>query len=132
MRLIRAAATANTPKVVFNMTGNSLVIEGECYPENPKEFFAPFLRMLNNHFETNKVGAFEVRFNLRYLNTTATKALQNILAILESQAGAGTAVDVYWSYDPEDDALEEIGHDLLDDFSDLRAHCMAMAPQKTQ
>jgi hypothetical protein len=125
VRVIRSNATAQTPEVVFNLVENSLSITGECYPENALDFFAPLLDRLKRHFARGDVKTFRVTMEIHYVNTMSTKALQNVLATLDAEAASGANIEVVWKHDPEDDALEELGHDLLDEFKSLRGRMLA-------
>lgn len=127
MRVIRSTATADTPEVVFNMLENTLTVSGECYPENALDFFAPLLGQMKHHFEAGKGKKFQVSIDIHYVNTLGTKALQNMLAFLDTQAATGSDIEVVWKHDPEDDALEELGRYLLDEFKSLRGRMSAEA-----
>jgi len=71
------------------------------------------------------VKTFRVTMEIHYVNTMSTKALQNVLATLDAEAASGANIEVVWKHDPEDDALEELGHDLLDEFKSVRGRMLA-------
>ena len=127
VRLIRAHATADTPEVIFDLAENTLRIVGECYPENALDFFGPLLDRLKRHFAKGGVQRFRAQIDIHYVNTMGTKALQNVLACLDAEAAAGVDVEVVWLHDPEDDALEELGRYLLEEFKSLRGLISAQA-----
>jgi hypothetical protein len=127
MSVIRAERTQVTPEVVFSMVDNKLHISGECYPENPLPFFTPIVGALKSHLTTVKPKTFEAHMHLQYVNSASTKGLQSIISVLNDAGVAGSQVLVYWAHDPEDDALEELGMDLVEDFNHVQMHRVHVA-----
>lgn len=127
MSVIRAERTQVTPEVVLSMTDNTLHIAGECYPENPLPFFTPIVAALKNHLSTTKPPAFQAHMHLQYVNSASTKGLQSIISVLNDAGVAGSAISVHWAHDPEDDALEELGADLVEDFTHVELHRVHVA-----
>jgi hypothetical protein len=119
---IHAARTPSTPSVDLTLASNRLELLGECYPENSLPFFAPLISALKDHFAAAKPARFEAHFHLQYVNSASTKGLQNIISVLNDAGAAGTAIQVFWSYDPEDDALEDLGAELVEDFTHVVMH----------
>lgn len=119
---IHAARTPSTPSVDLTLADNRLALAGECYPENSLPFFAPLISALKDHFALAKPPRFEAHFHLQYVNSASTKGLQNIISVLNDAGAAGTAIEVFWSYDPEDDALEDLGTELIEDFPHVVMH----------
>lgn len=113
MQAIRAARTDHTPEVVFNPAESMLTIEGECYPENPVGFFNPIIGTLQTYFVHNKPGKFVARIRLSYVNSASTKSMRQLFMVLNEAAHAGTGVDIEWEYDEEDDAIQDLGEDLM-------------------
>jgi phosphotransferase system HPr-like phosphotransfer protein len=127
MSIIRADRTAVTPEVVLSTIDNKLSISGECYPENPLPFFTPIVVALKNHLNAAKPAQFDAHMHLQYVNSASTKGLQSIISVLNDAGVTGTSVTVYWSHDPEDDALEELGADLVEDFPHVELHRIHVA-----
>lgn len=127
MSVIRAEKTQVTPEVVLSMMENKLHISGECYPENPLPFFTPIVGALKNHLVTSKPKSFDAYMHLHYVNSASTKGLQSIISVLNDAGRAGSAIAVYWAHDPEDDALEELGMDLVEDYSHVLLHRIHVA-----
>lgn len=127
MQTLKAERTTVTPEVVFAPAEHRLSIEGECYPENPLPFFNPILSVLRAYFESQKPRAFEVRVQLQYINSAATMGMRSLFALLNDVGAQGTDVLVHWAFDAEDDAIEELGSDLVEDF-----HHIQLAPQPLQ
>ena len=117
MNVSRLAATAVTPEIEFNPSAEHLSIKGECYPENPLAFFDPVFSSLRRYFAEHKPAHFVARIQLQYVNSAATKAFRNLYLMLEELGKTGVTVTIEWVYDPEDDALEELGEDLAADLT---------------
>lgn len=127
MQPLRAARTAVTPEVVFSRSANRLLFDGECYPENPLPFFTPIADAIRSHLESQRPGRFEARMRLQYVNSASTMGLRTIFSVLNDAGARGTEVDVFWSHDPEDDAMEELGLDLAEDFHHVRLNLQHLA-----
>jgi hypothetical protein len=101
-----------TPHVHLDGMSNRLVFEGDCYPENPVDFFGPFLATFETHLERVRPAEFVADFRLRYVNSASTVTLHRLFTLLEQAAERGAQVHVNWVHDPDDDVNEELGHDL--------------------
>jgi hypothetical protein len=101
-----------TPRVVLDKASNRLLFEGDCYPENPLVFFAPFLQAVESHLTSSRPEAFVAEFRLRYVNSASTVTLQRLFSLLDGAGRAGADVHVSWVHDVDDDVNEELGHDV--------------------
>jgi hypothetical protein len=113
MKPLKAIRTDNTPEVVFLPAAGSLSIEGECYPENQNVFFAPIVAVIKTYLETSKPAHFDVSVRLIYVNSASTKSFRQLFGVLNAAAVAGCSVDIEWAFDPEDDAMQDLGQDLM-------------------
>jgi hypothetical protein len=120
MQVIKAERTQVTPEVILDLANNTLSLQGECYPENPLLFFTPIVTKLKSHLSQSNPDKFVARMHLQYVNSASTKGLQNIVAVLNDAGSTGTDIRLFWVHDPEDDALEELGADLVEDFSNVQ------------
>jgi len=119
MQPIKAERTSVTPEITFLPAESRLVVEGECYPENPLPFFNPILATLKTYFETHKPSQFEAEMRLQYINSASTMGLRSLFSLFNEAGQRGTDVRVLWAYDAEDDAIEELGTDLVEDFHNV-------------
>lgn len=117
MQTLKAPRTSVTPEVILSPSENLLVISGECYPENPLPFFTPITNALRQYLESQKPSAFTAEMKLQYVNSASTKGLRGIIAVLNDAGASGTSINVKWVHDPDDDAIEELGADLVEDFT---------------
>jgi hypothetical protein len=115
MSPLSLAPTAATPGVRFAPAEQHLSLEGDCYPENPRAFFAPLLGALAAYASGASgapPAAFLADVHLRYVNSASTVALRQLFVELDRLASWGTRVEVRWMYDVDDDVGEELGKDL--------------------
>jgi hypothetical protein len=99
-----------TPLV--RLVSNRLVFEGDCYPENPVDYFGAFLATFEAHLERARPTEFVADFRLRYVNSASTVTLHRLFTLLDRAGERGAQVHVNWVHDPDDDVNEELGHDL--------------------
>ncbi|MBN2612015.1 MAG: SiaC family regulatory phosphoprotein [Bacteroidales bacterium] len=93
--------TNKTPLVDFSQSGK-LVLAGNAYPENAKDFFDPLIDWIL------ELRVSEVIFDivLEYFNTAAAKKLLELLRKLDASSKI-EHLRINWFYDKEDkDALE--------------------------
>ena len=109
-----------TPEILFIPASQRMEIAGECYPENPLPFFNPILATLKHYFELHKPPHFEARMQLQYINSASTMGLRSLFSLFNEAGERGTDIRVLWAYDAEDDAIEELGTDLVEDFHNVQ------------
>jgi hypothetical protein len=94
-------ATADTPKVTFESTGE-LTMEGRSLPENPNVFYDPLMKWATECTHPNII------FNLRleYFNTASSKLIFNLLRRFIENSSVKDIL-VKWHYEIGDlDSLE--------------------------
>lgn len=90
--------------------------EGESYPENALEFFAPITKWIQAYMSEVK-GAIVADFKLQYFNSSSSKCLLDIFELLENHFRQGHSVVVNWHYQEDDEDIEESGRDFAEDLS---------------
>jgi hypothetical protein len=119
-------ATRETPEVSLMVTENRLAIVGESYPENAMAFYAPIRSSLESFLESPKIGeGLEAHFSLRYFNSSSTKLIRSLVAMLNKAGEGGHKVVARWFHDPEDDMMAEFGMDLREEFDQIQFHVIA-------
>jgi len=119
MRTYHSPGTTMTPEVTFSEKDATLSIAGECYPENPLLFFSPLFNTLSTFFSEYHPADFRATIHLHYINSASTKAFRQLFRTLDAAAESGTTVHLQWIFDPEDDALQDLGNDLAEDMQFL-------------
>jgi hypothetical protein len=115
MTPLELPATDTTPLVRFDAASSTLRIEGESYPENVSDFYAPVFAWLRE-FLAGK-PSFKVVLAFSYLNTSSTKALLDLLLQLDDYHRAGGKVEVEWHYRPALEVMQEAGEEFGEDLS---------------
>ena len=130
MNNLRLSATHLTPSIDFDYDQHRLEIRGESYPENVQAFYAPILTSLRSYLmdAAHTKAAVHVIFKLTYINSASTRSFQQLLSLLNAAAKEGAVIQVQWHVDPDDDALSELGQDLLLDKEWLHFDIVALSP----
>lgn len=126
MENLHIAATNESPEIDFRYSENRLSIRGESYPENAMAFYSPIRASLQNYLDSAN-GGIEVDVALRYFNSSSTKIIRMLIAMLNAAAEAGKSAVVRWHHDPEDDMMAEFGLDLKEEFRALSLDCVESA-----
>lgn len=121
--------TPETPEIDFRFTEHRLHISGESYPENAMAFYAPVRASLQNYLEkVSDQRTIEAHFNLRYFNSSSTKLIRALVALMHETAAAGKRIAAHWYHDPDDDMMQEFGLDLREEFRMLDLRVVALEP----
>ncbi len=122
-------ATNETPEINFNFSEHKLHMSGESYPENAMAFYAPVRASLHNYLSnTQPHGEVEAHFSLKYFNSSSTKLIRSLIALMHDSAQAGKRIVTHWYHDPDDDMMSEFGNDLKDEFRMLDIRVVATEP----
>lgn len=117
MQELYIAPTNETPEIRFDFGSHRLEMRGESYPENAMAFYAPLRASLADYLPQVPDGqTVEANFALSYFNSSSTKLIRSLLAMMHDAANKGTRTVVRWHHDPEDDMMMEFGNDLRDEF----------------
>lgn len=109
-------ATESTPAVRYDPAAAVLRVEGESFPEDVVAFYAPVVDWLRAHLAA-RPPALVVQLAFRYLNTSSTKAVLDLLLLLDEHHRGGAPVVVQWHYDPSLEVMREAGEELGEDLS---------------
>ena len=105
--------TKITPKVEFDPDKDQLTLEGESYPENSAEFYAPIMEWIEEYLK--KKPNFTFIFKMVYFNTSSSKAILDIIDKLDEYCREGGKVQVKWLYQKDDEDIYESGEEFLED-----------------
>lgn len=110
-------ATSRTPAIHLNTADMTLVISGESYPEDVRQFYTTINEQLAVYF-TTKPDRLDVAIKLTYFNSGSARALMELLDQLDEAAEKGVKIIVNWYCDPDDDITREFAEDIA---ADIRA-----------
>jgi hypothetical protein len=108
-------ATKSSPSVCFDASAGVLAIKGKSYPENAAKFFAPLVAWLREYLASSELPKVVVEMELTYFNSSSSKALMNLLDMLEGAASDGKPVVVNWRYHEDNDTALEAGEEFKDE-----------------
>lgn len=108
MKNLYLSPTTKTPEIDFNVNG-TFNLTGNSYPEDVYEFYANVMQWLEEFVEKN-TNPIQLNVDLKFLNTSSTRAILNIITKLS--ATTKNTVTVSWNYDMEDDDMLEVGEDI--------------------
>ena len=114
MKALVIKATKSTPGIDFNTVANTLLIEGESYPEDAAKFYNPILRWVRD-FLDQACGVVVLESRIVYLNTSSSKCMMSLLDLLEDAHKRGGDICVNWYYDAENDMALECATEFKED-----------------
>jgi hypothetical protein len=99
MHAFHVEQTASTPRIYFEAAERTLHIEGESYPENSFEFYAPVGTWLREYLAQQ--DELKLDINVSYLNSSSTKCMLDLLDLLQEAYLKGAKISLTWRYDQE-------------------------------
>jgi len=110
MRNLILEPTPKTPKVILNSDINVFEVSGRSIPEDSVGFYRKILDWVDEYAKTPNPKT-NFRFQLEYFNTSSSKCLLDLFRKLEKLHKGGHDVVITWSYDADDEDMEETGED---------------------
>jgi hypothetical protein len=105
--------TESTLSVNFDPQSATLHMQGESYPENAGNFFAPVLAWLQSYFAGLGYGdTVRVKLDIVYFNSSSSKALMNCFDLFNEAAGRGINVSILWCHHQENEIARECGEEF--------------------
>lgn len=112
--MIYIPATSSSPEVTFNPDTNVFIMEGESYPENSFEFYDPIFKWLRDFMP--QLNHLEFQVKLKYMNSSSTKCMLDILDILVEAYDNKKDIKIIWFYEKDNyrslDLAEEFKEDI--------------------
>jgi SiaC family regulatory phosphoprotein len=96
---LHIAKTNSTPLIHFDRQLRVLTMQGESYPENSFDFYAPVLAWLSESLPS--LPGLRLDVAVSYMNSSSIKCMLDILDLLEASHKEGKAVSVVWIYDED-------------------------------
>jgi hypothetical protein len=115
MKPLAIPASDTTPAVQYEEATGTLRFSGESYPENVSAFYEPVLAWVRESFATR--APLKVVLAFGYLNTSSTKAILDLLLLLEDYHRDGGQVAVEWHYNPALEVMQEAGEEFGEDLT---------------
>lgn len=116
MDSLRIEATSCSPLIDFDPGAGILRIEGESYPENSFDFYAPVFAWLEDYLK-DPAPAVVLEIGLSYLNTSSIKCMIDVLEMLDGAHGDGRSMAVRWHYGRDNDRALDMAEEFAEDVS---------------
>lgn len=113
---IQIAGQEPFPAIEFDFATNQFSVQGTCYPENTRDFFAPITGRFEEHLKSLSDTEVSFELKLSYFNSSATRVFFQMFETLEECAVAGNKVTVTWLYEEGDENMEELAEEFEDEF----------------
>ncbi|CBS90150.1 biofilm regulation phosphoprotein SiaC [Azospirillum lipoferum] len=113
---LRIEATSCSPLIDFDPVAGLLRIDGESYPENSFDFYAPVFSWLEEYLQ-EPAPAVVLDIGLSYLNTSSIKCMIDVLEMLDVAHQKGRTVSVRWHYDSDNDRALDMAEEFAEDVS---------------
>ena len=115
MENIKVEATDRSPQIDFDFENNTFLVKGESYPEDVAAFYGPILDALEKHLESLDGAKINFGFELIYFNSSTAKVLMGLFETLDEAAEDGNDVRITWTFETDDDTMEELGEEFAED-----------------
>lgn len=106
-------ATSDTPRVEFDPETQKFEMLGKALPEDAIEFFKPLYDWISEYLDSTE-GSFELTLDLAYLNSSSTRYIFNILALMEDAHEEGRDMLVKWRVSSTDEVMLGKGEELAE------------------
>lgn len=115
MENLKLDGTDRSPEVDFNFENNIFALRGESYPEDITAFYGEVLEKLDEHLSAQDGASIRFDFELIYFNSSTAKVLMGLFETLDEAAENGNDVLITWTYEADDDNMEEMGEEFSED-----------------
>lgn len=115
MENIKIEATTRSPEIDFDFGANKFLIKGESYPEDVATFYGLVIDQLEEHLSSLDTAEVSFDIELIYFNSSSAKVLMGLFDTLDEVAKAGNRVTITWTYDEDDDNMQEMGEEFSED-----------------
>jgi len=99
------------PTIILDKDKAAFEISGQSLPEEAISFYTPVIDWFEEYIKDPlPVTVFELR--LDYCNSSSTKAIADVLEVLEEHYKKGGKVEVKWYYMEDDDDMLDVGKEF--------------------
>lgn len=107
--------TKTTPEVKLDPENMHFEIAGESYPEDSVAFYKPVIDWLTEFI--SQKPEFTFSFKMNYFNTSSSKAVMDIIDVLEDYHNDGGKVSLEWHYQEDDEDIKDSGEEFIEDLN---------------
>lgn len=106
--------TKGSPRIDFDPESNTLVMQGQSYPENAFKFYEPVFKWVDDYLAGCKAATL-IEVNLSYVNTSSSKCIMMLLEKFEEAYQNGMPLTLNWHYDVENESELECAEEFKED-----------------
>jgi hypothetical protein len=104
---LNLTGTDQTPQVTLNKEKGVFEFSGRSLTDKAAAFYRPVIQWMTEYAESPNPKT-EVVFKMEYMNTSSSKALFDLFAIVQTISGA----KIVWCFHDEDEDMEETGEEF--------------------
>lgn len=107
MQVLQVEGTDQTPQVTLNKEKGVFEFSGRSLTDKALEFYRPIVAWMTE-YSKNPNSRTDIVFKMEYMNTSSSKALFDLLAIVQNIPGS----KIVWCFHDEDEDMEETGEEF--------------------
>lgn len=108
MKPLKIEGKQDIPFVELDDQKGKFEISGRSFPEDAVEFYKPVMDWISLYSEGVE-GRTVFDFKMDYISTASSKAILDVMFLLESLSKKGKEVVIRWFYFADDEDMEESG-----------------------
>ena len=118
MEAIKIVRTESTPEVNFDFSERTFSLQGMSFMEDVTSFYGPLYEKLSSFFQAASGEKIQFSFMLSYFNSSSTRAILQILQVLD-EAGEENLITITWDCGGDEDIAEEAA-ELCEDLENVK------------
>ena len=128
MNKLSIEAQDNTPSVILDKENSLIEIKGYSFPDDAYAFYDQIIEWFKEYVKDPNTHT-KVVFDFKYVNSTSSKYINDILKKLDGINSEGKTASVDWLFDVDDEDIQQLGS-TLKEFHALPINVMAKGATK--
>jgi len=112
MEKLFTLANEDSPSILFDGDIGLIEIKGKSLPEDAIVCYQPLQLLVKEYIKSPQQNTTLI-FQLEYLNSSSTKKILEIIALLEELPSQGYQVEIKWIFKADDDDMQEEGEEFM-------------------
>jgi hypothetical protein len=110
MEPLMITASSTTPEIFFDNSKGLMEIKGASYDEDSTDFYSRVINWVEAYEKEAKKSVI-LNMHFKYLNSSSSYSLYELLKRFANIAGKGVNVTFNWFHSPEDEDIKEAGEE---------------------
>jgi hypothetical protein len=111
MEIIHAGSN-NIPRITYDPDEDILSISGRSISERPEVVYSPLEAWIKAHL--SRFSQLSVVIFLEYINSGSSKALRDVLRMINNYKAPRYRIKIIWLYEEDDESMHELGEHYRD------------------